>query len=224
MLNNLLIDIKGMNKNFFNTEYNTNVLSNFDFKVPTGSFISIMGKSGVGKSTLLNIIGLLDNKFEGTYFFNGKDVSSLNDDLRANERLKSIGFIFQNYKLLSEYTVMENVTLPNIYSKKKLDKTRLYNILNAVGLKDKYNLFPNNLSGGQQQRVAIARALINDPKIIIADEPTGALDEHTSHLIMNLLVELNKAGQTIIMVTHDQEMASYANEQFELIDGKLIVK
>lgn len=200
------------------------VLKSLDLNINTGDFVMIMGKSGSGKTTLLNILGFLDKFDKGDYFFNNKNVTNLNENQRSTFRNKNIGFVFQQFNLIETLNVYQNVELPLIYDN-SLNKSQRENIvkekLNAVGLLDKIYQPPLQLSGGQQQRIAIARALVNNPQIIFADEPTGALDSETSEEIMELLKNLNNQGKTIIMVTHDSDLVKYATKVIKLKDGVL---
>ncbi|WP_101772938.1 ABC transporter ATP-binding protein [Peptostreptococcus faecalis] len=198
------------------------ILKNLDLEIDFGEFIMIMGKSGSGKTTLLNSLGFLDKIDEGKYFFEGTDVSNLSESKRAEFRASYVGFIFQQFNLIDTLNVYQNVEIPLIYAgvkDKKLRKQLIEKRLDDVGLLHKASSYPNHLSGGQQQRVAIARALVNNPKIIFADEPTGALDTDTGNEVMRLLSELNNLGTTIIMVTHDPDMIKYASRVITLKDG-----
>lgn len=185
----------------------------------------IMGKSGSGKTTLLNVLGFLDKIDEGNYLFEGEDVGYLSEVKRSENRAKNVGFVFQQFNLIDTLNVYQNIEIPLIYAGRKDKNERkdlIENRLNDVGLSDKIYSFPNYLSGGQQQRIAIARAIVNKPKIILADEPTGALDSETGIEIMNLLSDLNKRGTTIIMVTHDHDLKKYASRVITLKDGSFI--
>ncbi|MEG0995280.1 MAG: ABC transporter ATP-binding protein, partial [Bacilli bacterium] len=198
------------------------VLKSLSLDIEYGDFVMIMGKSGSGKTTLLNILGFLDKFDEGEYIFNGKDVTHLTEVERSHFRNKNIGFIFQQFHLINNLNICQNIELPLLYDNKFGKKERLKKVkrnLEMVGLLDKINQFPNELSGGQQQRISIARALINDPQLIFADEPTGALDTNTSNEIMSILENLNKEGKTIIMVTHDPDLVKYATKVIHLRDG-----
>jgi putative ABC transport system ATP-binding protein len=189
-----------------------------------GDFIALMGPSGSGKSTLLNLLGCLDRPTHGHYFLGDEDVSEMEDDQLSEIRSHYIGFIFQSYNLLPQYTVVENIEIPLLYQGCRLtDETRRHciNLAELVGLGDRLDHRPTQLSGGQQQRVAIARALVNDPHIILADEPTGNLDSHTSDEIMRLLRKLNDAGKTIIMVTHENDIAAWARRAVRMRDGHI---
>jgi len=199
------------------------VLQNIDLEVADGEFLAIMGPSGSGKSTLINILGLLDQSYTGEYLLENKSYKEVNDNELSQIRGDQLGFVFQNFKLLTTYNVYENIEIPLIYSKKKQSKKRemVEDVIEKVGLTGKEKNRPAELSGGQQQRVAIARAIVNRPKLIIADEPTGALDSKTSKEIMEIFTKLNQAGTTIIMVTHDSEVADYAMRTVYIRDGRL---
>lgn len=204
--------------------------SNYALSIPEltirdGEFVAIMGPSGSGKSTFINILGLLDTDYQGTYELNGTNVKQIRSDRKLSHlRNQYIGFVFQNFKLLRNYTVIDNVNLPHIYSRKPFIscKEKILDILEQVGLQDQANKYPTQLSGGQQQRVSIARSLINDPKLIIADEPTGALDSETSLKIMQLMKKLHaQQHKTIIMVTHSKMVAEFADRTIKINDGRL---
>lgn len=198
-------------------------LENINLEVEDGEFLAIMGPSGSGKSTLINILGLLDQKYTGEYLLKDKSYKETNDNYLSKIRGDQLGFVFQNFKLLTTYSVYENIEVPLIYSKQKQNNKRelVEDVIKKVGLEGKEKNLPSELSGGQQQRVAIARAIVNRPNLIIADEPTGALDSKTSTEIMNIFTELNKSGTTIIMVTHDSEVADYAMRTVYIRDGHL---
>ena len=199
-------------------------LNGVDLDIAEGEFVAIMGPSGSGKSTLMNILGCLDTPTTGSYLLDNEEVANLSEDVLAKIRNKKIGFVFQNFNLLSRISALENVALPLVYA--GVSKTERINraqeLLKMVGLADRQHHMPNELSGGQRQRVAIARALVNNPKIILADEPTGNLDSHTSEEIFLLLRELNEQGQTIVMVTHDPKAAAYGNRIITMKDGCLV--
>ncbi len=199
------------------------VLKGIDMDVKQGEFVAVLGPSGSGKSTLMNIIGCLDTPTSGTYVLSGRDVGGLNEDELAQVRSKEIGFIFQSFQLLPRQTAVENVELPLIYSgvHERERRERAKQMLERVGLADKMDHYPNQLSGGQQQRVAIARALANHPAILLADEPTGALDQQTGRQVMSLFHDLNEEGNTIIMITHDIGIARHAQRIVRLLDGVL---
>lgn len=199
-------------------------LDGVNLHIRKGEFAAIMGPSGSGKSTLMNILGCLDRPTSGSYVLDNEEVAKLNDDDLAITRNKKIGFVFQNFNLLSRISALENVALPLIYAgvdrKTRLNRAR--ELLNSVGLEKRMDHLPNELSGGQRQRVAIARALVNDPRIIMADEPTGNLDTKSSVEIMGLFGQLHKQGKTIILVTHEPDIAEYAERQLIVRDGKLV--
>lgn len=199
------------------------VLTDVSLSIKEGEFVALMGPSGSGKSTLMHLLGLLDTPTSGTVLFKDKDVSKLTDNERAIFRNAQIGFVFQQFFLLSGVSVLENTMLPLLYSKKKsaLDKDRAIELLRRVGLNERLRHVPNQLSGGQQQRVAIARALINNPSIIFADEPTGNLDTKTGEGIMKIFMSLNKEGKTIVMVTHEASIAKHATRIISIRDGKI---
>jgi len=198
-------------------------LRSVSLSINRGEYVAIMGPSGSGKSTLMNIIGCLDTPTKGNYILNQQDVSSLKDDKLAEIRNKEIGFVFQTFNLLPRYNALENVMLPLIYAgyKKLLRRQRALEVLESVQLSDRVMHKPNELSGGQRQRVAIARALVNNPSIILADEPTGNLDSKTSIDIMNLFAEIHNKGNTIILVTHEEDIARYAHRIVRLRDGNI---
>ena len=198
-------------------------LDGLDVEIEKGAYIALMGPSGSGKSTLMNVLGCLDTPTSGTYVLNGNDVSSLSDDDLAEIRNKEIGFVFQTFNLLPRYTALENVALPMIYAGiPKADRlARAEKVLKKVGLGDRMDHRPNELSGGQRQRVAVARALVMNPSIILADEPTGNLDSVTSDGIMELFSEINRDGNTVIVVTHEEDIAAHAEKTIRLKDGKI---
>ena len=199
-------------------------INNVDVLIKEGEFVSVMGSSGSGKSTLMNIIGCLDTPSSGDYFFKDNNISSLNSNKLAELRNKEIGFVFQNFNLLPRLNALENVILPLLYSGKNLkERNKLaLDALEGVGLSDRINHRPNQLSGGQQQRVSIARAIAGSPKLILADEPTGALDSKTSLEIMKILNDLNSKGITIVLVTHENDIAKYGSRIIKMKDGKII--
>ena len=219
-----LIKLKDINKYYKVGKEKFHVLKSLNINIEEGDFVMIMGKSGSGKTTLLNVLAFLDKFDDGSYFFNYENVSNLNENQRSIFRNKHIGFIFQQFNLIETLNIYQNIELPLIYDG-KLNKSERENIikdkLKQVGLLDKIKSMPLQLSGGQQQRVAIARSLVNNPKLIFADEPTGALDSETSTDIMNLLKDLNNQGKTIIMVTHDADLIKYATKVIRLKDGVL---
>jgi putative ABC transport system ATP-binding protein len=217
-----LIELNNIQKYYSIGKDKLHVLKSLSLSIEHGEFVMIMGKSGSGKTTLLNILGFLDKFDEGEYIFDGKNVTNLTEVERSHFRNKNIGFIFQQFHLINNLNICQNIELPLLYDNRLDKKERLEKIkenLEMVGLLDKINQFPNELSGGQQQRISIARALINDPQLIFADEPTGALDTNTSSEIMSILENLNNQGKTIIMVTHDPDLVKYATKVIYLRDG-----
>ncbi|GAA0239231.1 ABC transporter ATP-binding protein [Metaclostridioides mangenotii] len=221
----MLISLENIQKYYKVGKEEIHVLKSLNLQINSGEFVVIMGKSGSGKTTLLNILGFLDRFNEGHYFFNGKDVTNLSENQRSDFRNSNIGFIFQQFNLIETLSIYQNVELPLTYNsslKRDERESIVEDKLRAVGLLDKIKMKPLQLSGGQQQRIAIARSLVNDPQIIFADEPTGALDSETSSDIMELLKDLNRKGKTIIMVTHDQDMVRYATKVIRLKDGVFV--
>ena len=218
-----MIELKNIKKSFFMGEEEIKALDNINFKVDEEEFVSTIGPSGSGKSTLMNILGLLDVPDSGEYFLNNDNVANLKDNELAEIRNKKIGFVFQNFNLLQKLSACENVEVPLIYQGKsnKEAKTIAYEFLKKVGLEGREEHLPAQLSGGQQQRVAIARALCCNPDIVLADEPTGALDSKIGEEIMNIFEEINKIGQTIIIITHDMNIAKRAKRIVKISDGKL---
>ena len=218
-----MIELKNIKKTFTLGGESIKAIDDVTFNIRKGEFVSIIGPSGSGKSTLMNILGLLDVPDSGNYVLDGVDVSKAKENELAKIRNNKIGFIFQQFNLLGKMTALENVQIPLIYQGKSNDESKkiAYELLEKVGLKGREHHIPNQLSGGQQQRVAIARALACNPEIILADEPTGALDSKTSVDIMNELEELNNKGQTIIIITHDINVAKRAKRMVKIADGKL---
>ena len=219
-----MINISSISKEYVMGDNKLLALNNVDVSIKEGEFVSIMGSSGSGKSTLMNIIGCLDVPSNGDYFFRENNISKFSSNKLAELRNKDIGFIFQNFNLLPRLNALENVILPLLYSgKSSKERTKLALVaLENVGLKDRTNHRPNQLSGGQQQRVSIARAIAGTPKLILADEPTGALDSNTSLEIMKILNDLNKTGITIVLVTHEDDIAKYGSRIIIMKDGKII--
>lgn len=219
-----MIQIENLSKVFRTSEVETIALNHVSMEVKEGEFVAIMGPSGCGKSTLLNILGLLDNPTEGSYKLIDKEVAGLKEKERTQLRKGVIGFVFQSFNLIDELNVFENVELPLTYLGIKASerKERVLEILKRMNLSHRAKHFPQQLSGGQQQRVAIARAVITNPKLILADEPTGNLDSKTGSEVMNLLTELNKEGTSIVMVTHSQHDASFAHRIIHLFDGSIV--
>ena len=219
-----MININSISKEYVMGDNKLLALNNVDVSINEGEFVSIMGSSGSGKSTLMNIIGCLDVPSNGDYFFRDNNISNYSSNKLAELRNKDIGFIFQNFNLLPRLNALENVTLPLLYSgitKKERSELAL-KALENVGLKDRTHHRPNQLSGGQQQRVSIARAIAGTPKLILADEPTGALDSTTSLEIMKILNDLNKSGITIVLVTHEDDIANYGSRIIRMKDGKIL--
>lgn len=220
-----MIKLEQINKFYSLEEEKLHVLKDINFEIKEKEFVAVMGPSGSGKSTLINLIGFIDKKFDGQYLFEGKEITDFSDKELSAIRNKSVGFVFQNFSLIENNTVFENVELPLLYngSAYTITKARVQEVLGKVGLADKGNKYPKQLSGGQQQRVAIARAIVNSPRFIIADEPTGALDSKTSEDIMQLFQDLNKdEGVTIILVTHNPEMVSYCDRLIRVKDGAIV--
>ena len=223
-MNQTVIDIQGITKTYVNGKLSVPVLHGIDLQVNKGEFVSIMGPSGSGKSTFMNILGCLDRPTTGSYRLNGDEVATLSDDELAFVRNKQIGFVFQSFNLLTKLTAVENVALPMIYAgmDKKSRNERAAALLASVGLGDRMDHLPSELSGGQRQRVAIARALANNPAIIMADEPTGNLDSKSTIDVMNIFRGLYDEGRTIILVTHEPEIATYASRNVVLRDGLIV--
>jgi len=219
-----MIKLKDLTKIYRSSEVETVALQKVNLEVKEGEFVAIMGPSGCGKTTLLNLLGLLDNATGGVYEYMGKDVTFIREKQRSGIRKQNMGFVFQNYNLIEELNVYENVELPLIYmGVKNIErKDRVHEILERMQLLHRKFNFPTQLSGGQQQRVAVARAVVSKPKIILADEPTGNLDSTHGEEVMRLLDQINKIGTTIIMVTHSQRDASYSNRVLRLFDGQII--
>ncbi|WP_111307315.1 ABC transporter ATP-binding protein [Confluentibacter sediminis] len=221
-----MIKTEHLSKIFRTEEVETKALNDVNLHVTEGEFVAIMGPSGCGKSSLLNIIGLLDNPSEGTYAFNGKEVGKLKESQRTQERKGNVGFVFQSFNLIDELTVFENVELPLIYLKISASerKRMVTEVLERMKMGHRVKHFPQQLSGGQQQRVAIARAVVANPKLILADEPTGNLDSKNGIEVMDLLTELNREGTTVVMVTHSDRDANYAHRIINLFDGKIVTE
>ena len=219
-----MIEINNLSKVFRTSEVETVALNQVNLQVNEGEFVAIMGPSGCGKSTLLNILGLLDNPTEGSYKLFGQEVADLHEKDRTRVRKGKIGFVFQSFNLIDELNVFENVELPLTYLGYKAAerKQRVQEILKRMNISHRAKHFPQQLSGGQHQRVAIARAVVTNPKLILADEPTGNLDSKNGAEVMNLLTELNKEGTTVIMVTHSQHDASFAHRTVHLFDGSIV--
>ena len=221
-----MIKITDLRKFYRTEEIETSAINNISLEVKKGEFVAVMGPSGCGKSTLLNIVGLLDDMDEGSYLFNGTEIAGYNEKKRAELRKHNIGFVFQSFNLIDELTVFENVELPLIYTKTPAAerKKKVEEVLERVQILHRRNHFPQQLSGGQQQRVAVARAVVNNPKIILADEPTGNLDSNSGSEVMRLLTQLNEQGTTIVMVTHSEHDARYSHRIVRMLDGQVVLE
>ncbi len=220
-----MIQIKDIIKTYTNDDVETQVLKGVSFTVRDGEFIAIMGPSGSGKSTLMHILGALDTPTSGQYFLDGKDVSDLSDDELADVRRNKIGFVFQSFNLLPRATVMRNVEMPLLYSrvpKEEREKKAKAALISAGLSEDRFNHLSNQLSGGQMQRVAIARSLVNDPTLILADEPTGNLDSKTGDIVLGTFQKLNESGKTIVLITHEQYVAEHAERIIHIRDGVIL--
>src|SRR4029078_6937197 len=217
-----MIKIANLEKTYRTEEVETVALNKLSFEIKEGEFVAVMGPSGCGKSTLLNIVGLLDDPDEGSYQFNGIEVAGFNERKRADLRKRNIGFVFQSFNLIDELTVFENVALPLIYLAVKGEerKKKVEEVLDKMQIMHRRNHYPQQLSGGQQQRVAVARAVVNNPKPILAHEPTGNLDSSNGNEVMTLLADLNEQGTTIIMVTHSEHDARYSHRIVRMLDGQ----
>jgi putative ABC transport system ATP-binding protein len=221
-----MIKITNLEKYYRTEEVETVALNKLSFEVREGEFVAVMGPSGCGKSTLLNIVGLLDDPDGGSFLFNGEEVAGYNERQRANLRKHNIGFVFQSFNLIDELTVFENVELPLIYTKVNSAerKKRVEEVLDKMQIMHRRNHFPQQLSGGQQQRVAVARAVVNNPKLILADEPTGNLDSSNGNEVMQMLTDLNEKGTTVIMVTHSEHDAKYSHRIIRMLDGQSVTE
>ncbi len=219
----MILELKEIYKEYQQGKLAVPVLKHVNFSMKEGEYVAIMGPSGSGKTTLMNIIGCLDKATSGEFYMDGQDVNKCSENEMSDLRLHKLGFVFQSFHLLPKQTALENVEMPLNYAgvPKKARKERAFRALERVGLADRVNFRPNQLSGGQMQRVAIARAMVNDPKILLADEPTGALDSKSSAQVMDLFQRLNDEGVTILMITHDPEIAEYAGRTMLIRDGEL---
>ena len=219
----MILKLEHIYKDYIQGKLTVPVLKDVSLHVEEGEYVAIMGPSGSGKSTLMNIVGCLDRPTSGTYELAGEDVLSLNENKLADVRLKQIGFVFQNFQLLPRMTALDNVALPLVYAgvRKKARRERAREALIRVGLEERVSFTPTQLSGGQKQRVAIARAMVNKPKILLADEPTGALDSKSSAQVMDLFAQLNAEGVTVVMITHDPGIAGHAKRVVDIFDGEI---
>lgn len=217
-----LIEVENLKKDYINEDVVTSVLKGVTFKIEEGEFVAIMGPSGSGKSTLMHVLSFLDRPTGGMYKFEGKDTAEFSDEYLAELRNQRIGFVFQSFNLLPRTSVLDNVKLPLLYSKKKNHDELAKKALSSVGLSHRLEYFSNQISGGEKQRVAIARALVCDPAVIFADEPTGNLDSKSGNTVMHILQTLNEEGKTIILVTHEQETAKHAKRIIRVKDGQII--
>ena len=221
-----MIKIKDLEKIYRTEEVETIALNKLSMEVKEGEFVAVMGPSGCGKSTLLNILGMLDDSDSGSFVFNGVEVAQFNERKRAEMRKHNIGFVFQSFNLIDELTVYENVELPLIYTGVKTAdrKAKVEAVLDKMKIMHRRNHYPQQLSGGQQQRVAVARAVVNNPKLILADEPTGNLDSSNGNEVMELLTDLNEQGTTIIMVTHSEHDAKFSHRIIRMLDGQTVTE
>lgn len=221
-----IIELSNIKKVYGQGNSAVNALREINISIEKGEMLSIMGPSGSGKSSLLNIIGLLDDATDGSYKLQGNLISTLSSSDKAELRNTTFGFVVQDFALIEKYTVLQNIEIPFVYLKSKITKKekneRIHNVLKLLGIEEKKYELAHNLSGGQRQRVSIARAIINNPEIILADEPTGALDSITANEIINILKELNNTGKTVIIITHDKDVASHCNRTINIKDGKVL--
>ena len=217
-----IVELRGVRKTFVSGEVETPVLKGIDLKIKKGEFVAIIGPSGSGKSTMMNMVGALDRPTSGSVVIDGKNLSSMNDDELAQLRLRTIGFVFQSFNLISRLSARENVMLPMWFADAENREEKADKLLKKVGLGHRISNRPSQLSGGEIQRVAVARSLANDPEIIVGDEPTGNLDTKNGNEVMKILMQLNKDGKTLIIVTHDPKIAAMANRRVHILDGKII--
>ena len=219
----MILELKNIYKEYIKGKMSVPVLKNVDFSMEEGEYVAIMGPSGSGKTTLMNIIGCLDQPTQGQFFLDGEDVSKCTENQMSDIRLRKIGFVFQSFHLLPRQSALTNVELPLNYAKvpKKERRERAFQALERVGLADRVDFLPNQLSGGQMQRVAIARAIVNNPKLLLADEPTGALDSKSGAQVMELFQKLNDEGVSVLMITHDAEIAAHAKRMVMIRDGEV---
>jgi putative ABC transport system ATP-binding protein len=222
----MMIKTENLAKIYQTDEVETTALNDVNIEIRQGEFVSVMGPSGCGKSTLLNVLGMIDSPSAGKYFFNDEEVGGLPERKRSNVRKHNLGFVFQSFNLIDELTVFENVELPMLYTKvpSAERKTRVEELLEGMNIMHRRNHFPQQLSGGQQQRVAVARAIVNNPKLILADEPTGNLDSTNGDEVMKILSDLNAKGTTILMVTHSQYCAEFGNRIIRMLDGQVVTE
>ncbi len=222
----MIIETSNLKKIYRTEEVETTALDMINLSLEEGQFVSVMGPSGCGKSTLLHVLGLIDNPSEGSYRFLGEEVSKYSEAKRAVIRKANLGFVFQSFNLIDELTVYENIELPLIYNNTPFHerKEKVEKVLEKLDMEHRGRHFPRQLSGGQQQRAAVARAIVNEPNLILADEPTGNLDSKNGHEVMKILGKLNEEGTTILMVTHSEEMAKYSGSVIQLLDGKIVTE
>jgi len=222
----MIIETSNLKKIYRTDEVETTALDMINLNLEEGQFVSVMGPSGCGKSTLLHVLGLIDNPSDGSYRFLGEEVSKYSEAKRAVIRKANLGFVFQSFNLIDELTVYENIELPLIYNKTSFHerKEKVEKVLEKLDMEHRSRHFPRQLSGGQQQRAAVARAIVNEPNLILADEPTGNLDSKNGHEVMKILSKLNEEGTTILMVTHSEEMANYSGSVIQLLDGKIVTE
>ncbi|MCB0706352.1 MAG: ABC transporter ATP-binding protein [Saprospiraceae bacterium] len=221
-----MIRTENLSKIYQTDEVETTALNEVNIEIKQGEFVSVMGPSGCGKSTLLNVLGMIDGPSSGSYFFNDEEIGHLPERKRSNIRKYNLGFVFQSFNLIDELSVYENVELPMLYTKvpSAERKKRVEELLEGMNIMHRRNHFPQQLSGGQQQRVAVARAIVNNPKLILADEPTGNLDSSNGDDVMKILAELNASGTTILMVTHSQYCAEFGNRIIRMLDGQVVTE